>query len=267
MSGTIGYGLMCKAPRPGLSKTRLAASIGDKAAAEIARALLEDSAAAPQRAARDQALDLTAFYRPANAEAELHTILGDEWRYQFADAGDLGATMLSALRHLLSLNPGGALIAGADVPLMSPRDIGAACSALRLMHRKGLVIQPTHDGGYCMIGIKCAQAAEPLFAPLPWGTPVVYEATLDRARLHGFSITLLPRQRNVDDIDDLAWLRTQLRATRLGGLHTRRLLEPEQASPSNGGRRATELRTVAGLKRALPLQPAQDRRCEEPVES
>jgi len=266
MSGTIGYGLMCKAPRPGLSKTRLAASVGDKAAAEIARALLEDSAAAPQWAAREQALDLTAFYRPANAEAELRSILGDEWRYQFADAGDLGATMLSAFRHLLSLNPGGALIAGADVPLMSPRDIGAACSALRLMHRKGLVIQPTYDGGYCMIGIKCAKAAEPLFAPLPWGTPVVYEATLDRARLHGFSITLLPRQRDVDDIDDLTWLRTQLREARHGGLQMRKLLRPEHASPSSASWRATELRTKAETKRTIPLQPAQDRRCAEAVE-
>lgn len=242
---------MCKAPRPGLSKTRLAASIGFDAAAKIAKALLEDSASAPQRAAKECTLALTAYYRPIDGEAELRGVLGENWRYQFADAGDLGATMLSVFRELLALNPDGALIAGADVPLMSTRDIGAACAALRLMQRKGLVIQPTYDGGYCMIGVKCARAAEPLFAPLPWGSPVVYEATLDRARLHGFSITILPRQRDIDEIDDLAWLRDQLRGTPSACLHTRELLLPGHWGLPHASR--LDGRSLAGGLEAMPL--------------
>jgi uncharacterized protein len=224
MNVSIGYGLMCKPPRPGLSKTRLAASIGPEAAARISRALLEDSASAAITAAQELKLELTAFFRPADAAAEMRNILGNTWRFVFADAGDLGATMLEALRELLTCNPDGALITGADVPLMSPRDIAAACLALEQTHAKGLVIQPSWDGGYCMIGIKCAVTAAPLFDPLPWGTPVVYQATLDRARALGFSITILPRQRDIDDISDLDWLRAQLTGEHHHAQSTRRLL-------------------------------------------
>lgn len=224
MTGSIGYGLMCKAPRPGLSKTRLAASVGPEAAAKFAGALLEDSAAAALSVAEDLKLELTAFYRPADAAPEIRSILRDNWRYAFADAGDLGATMLDAFRVMLSRNPDGALMTGADVPLMSARDIAAACVALKHTHRKGLVIQPSWDGGYCMIGIKCADTAAPLFEPLPWGTPAVYAATLDRARALGFSITALPRQRDIDDITDLEWLRSQLLGEHSHAYRTRRLL-------------------------------------------
>lgn len=224
MNGSIGYGLMCKAPRPGVSKTRLAVSVGSDVAARLSRALLEDSVAAASAVAQELKLELTAFFRPADAAAEISSILGTQWQLVFADAGDLGATMLDAFRKMLDCNPDGALMTGADVPLMSTRDITAACLALRHTHAKGLIIQPSWDGGYCMIGIKCAKTAAPLFDPLPWSTSAVYEATLDRARALGFSITVLPRQRDIDDVSDLNWLRTQLANEQVQAASTRRLL-------------------------------------------
>lgn len=224
MNGSIGYGLMCKAPRPGVSKTRLAVSVGTDVAARLSRALLEDSVAAASTVAQELKLELTAFFRPADAAAEISSILGTQWQLVFADAGDLGATMLDAFRKMLDCNTDGALMTGADVPLMSTRDITAACLALRHTHAKGLVIQPSWDGGYCMIGIKCAKTAAPLFDPLPWSTSAVYEATLDRARALGFSITVLPRQRDIDDVSDLNWLRAQLAHEQVQAASTRRLL-------------------------------------------
>lgn len=45
----IGLGLMCKPPRPGVTKTRLAAAIGPEAAATLSQAFLEDCARGARR--------------------------------------------------------------------------------------------------------------------------------------------------------------------------------------------------------------------------
>lgn len=217
----LGFGLMCKAPRPGLAKTRLAPSIGADAAASLARAMLSDCAETVSSAAASLPLELVGFYRPRDAGHDLRAIFGRRWDLRFADAGDLGATMSLALRALVSRNPDGALIMGADVPLMSAADVLAAGHRLHEAPAKSVVIVPSLDGGYCLIGVKDAHAAAPLFAPMPWGTHQVLRETLRRAEATGLHVELLPPQRDVDEPHDLAWLRTELALHPARARHTR----------------------------------------------
>ncbi len=213
-SPTIGLGLMCKPPRPGATKTRLAASIGAETAARLSRAFLEDCASAAIPAIDAAALAPVAFYRPDDAAAELSKILGPRWPLVFADAGDLGATMLLALRHLLAASPGGAMIFGADVPLLDAQAMSDAAQVLRQGHDKTVVIIPSFDGGYCLIGIRSVVAAAPVFEPMAWSTQTVLSETLHRIEVHGLSAIVLPAQRDIDDIADLRWLQSELRAQR-----------------------------------------------------
>ena len=90
----LGLGLMCKPPRAGATKTRLAATIGANLAARLSRAFLQDCAYAALEAADLCQLKPMAFYRPADGGAELGEVLGPDWPLVHADAGDLGATML-----------------------------------------------------------------------------------------------------------------------------------------------------------------------------
>lgn len=230
-SQLLGLGLMCKPPRPGTSKTRLATSIGDEAAAALSRAFLQDSARACRRAAAAQGLATTAFYRPADAGEEIEALLGPGWSPQFCDHGDLGATMLAALAALLGITPGGAMIMGADIPLITPAEIEAAAQVLLQGHARSVVIIPSVDGGYSLIGITCAEAAAPLFAPMPWSTPDVLVQTLARAEAAGLEVTLMPPQRDIDDQADLDWLRATLPTQKDGAEATRaalaRLAPPE----------------------------------------
>lgn len=227
----LGLGLMCKPPRPGTSKTRLAASVGHEAAAALSRAFLLDCAAACRRAAAAQGLATTAFYRPADAHEEMKTLLGPGWLPQFCDHGDLGATMLAALAALLRNTPAGAMIMGADIPLITPAEIAAAAQVLRQGHARSVVIIPSVDGGYSLIGTGCAEAAAPLFAPLLWSTPDVLSQTLARAEAAGLEVTLMTPQRDIDDQEDLDWLRTTLPERKEGAEATRaalaRLASPE----------------------------------------
>lgn len=208
----IGLGLMCKPPRPGTTKTRLAASIGPAAAARLSRAFLQDCAATARDAAEDCRLVPTAFYRPAGAAGELAPILGPRWPLVFADAGDLGATMLDVLGQLLARCPAGAMVMGADVPTIGREAIATAARSLRDGSERGVTIVPSIDGGYCLIGIRSLEATAPLFAPMAWSTPGVLDETVRRADRHGLDVTVLQAQRDIDEAGDLAWLRRELAA-------------------------------------------------------
>jgi len=207
----IGLGLMCKPPRPGATKTRLARSIGNDAAARLSCAFLTDCARAAGDAAQCVGLDMVAFYRPADAVEELGAILGPRWELVHADAGDLGATLHEALTVLLARCPDGALLMGADVPLIGSATIAAAARILRDGGTRDVALVPSPDGGYCLIGVRCAQAAAPLFAPMAWGGPQVLAQTLRRAAAHRLKTRLLAPVRDIDDGDDLAWLRAELK--------------------------------------------------------
>ncbi len=208
----IGLGLMCKPPRPGATKTRLARSIGAIAAARLSRALLEDAARAARDAAAKAGVATVAFYRPADAAGELGAILGPDWDLIHADHGDLGATMREALAQILARCPDGALLMGADVPLIDGAAIVAAAGILHHGSARDVAVIPSPDGGYCLIGVRCAAITAPLFAPMAWGGPDVMAQTLRRADAHGLTLRLLPPQRDIDDADDLAWLACELAA-------------------------------------------------------
>lgn len=207
----IGLGLMCKPPRPGATKTRLAATIGPVAAARLSRAFLADCASAALDAADISALEPMAFYRPANGADEIGEVLGSRWPLVFADADDLGRTMLDVISHLLVRCPAGAIIMGADVPLITGFDIAEAANHLRAGDDRVVVTIPSIDGGYCLLGVRSLAAAKPLFEPMVWSTSGVLRETLARAEAHDLKPIVLQPQRDIDDIDDLAWLRETLR--------------------------------------------------------
>jgi rSAM/selenodomain-associated transferase 1 len=208
----LGLGLMCKPPRPGATKTRLGAGLGAIAAAQLSSAFLQDCAAVAADAARLCGLEPAAFYRPEDAGPELAGLLGPGWPVAYADAGELGATMRHVLGRLLARCPAGAMVMGADMPLIRRETLVAAACSLRAGDARSVTIIPTEDGGYCLIGVRCVQAAAPLFAPMAWSTPDVFDETVRRARDHGLTVTLLPPERDIDEAADLDWLKRELAA-------------------------------------------------------
>jgi glycosyltransferase A (GT-A) superfamily protein (DUF2064 family) len=207
----IGLGLMCKPPRPGTSKTRLAASIGHGAASRLSRAFLEDCSRSALEAAAIAHLQPRAFYRPADGREEIGAILGPAWALTFADAGDLGATMVEVLAHGLADCPGGAMIMGSDIPLMGAAILVEAAEVLRGGGSNRVVIVPSADGGYCLLGVRSVTAAGILCAPMAaWSTPGVLAETYRRADSAGLEVTRLATQRDIDDAADLDWLKKEL---------------------------------------------------------
>src|SRR5262249_17733006 len=74
-----------------------------------------------------------------------------------------------------------------------------------------VVLGPTEDGGYYLIGLRAAQAA--LFDDVPWSTSAVLAVTLKKAAAVGLRTVCLPTWFDVDTPGALA----RLKSARDGG--------------------------------------------------
>ena len=71
-----------------------------------------------------------------------------------------------------------------------------------------VVIGPSDDGGYYLIGVRTAQPE--LFLDMPWSTPTVLSETLRRTHVAGLATACLPTWFDVDTGADLERLQASL---------------------------------------------------------
>ena len=71
-----------------------------------------------------------------------------------------------------------------------------------------MVLGPTEDGGYYLIGLK--HPCRALFDGIPWSSSAVLSETLQRASAQRLRVSTLPLWFDVDTPDDLVRLRHDL---------------------------------------------------------
>jgi rSAM/selenodomain-associated transferase 1 len=199
-------GIICKAPQPGRSKTRLATAIGVAAASELSACFLRDVAAAIE--AVPEALGRRGYgvYAPAGAEHVMRQLLPAGFGLVLQAGDDLGYVLDGAARALLAGHDCVLLVNG-DSPTLPPRLLVQAIEALRESGDR-MVLGPASDGGYYLIGLK--RPHPQLFARIAWGTETVARSTCERAAEIGLAATLLPEWYDVDDLKTLRWLQDEL---------------------------------------------------------
>ena len=192
--------VLARYPRVGAVKTRLSAAIGAQAAVALYRAFLADISS---RFARQPGWTLHWAYEPVDSPfaAEL---AGGSPAFPQAD-GDLGERMASALARVLADGARAAVLIGSDIPHLAPATVAAAFAHLSVPDR--LVLVPTQDGGYCLIG---ASSVPPVFVGPRWGEPSVLADTVRLARAAGLEPLLLDGTYDVDDARDLERLRAEI---------------------------------------------------------
>lgn len=207
----IALGVMCKAPRPGVSKTRLAATIGPEFAAELAGAFIKDVFHTLSIVQRRTSVALFVFYAPEGADDEIASYVPARIPRILQSGQDLGAEMLGALQTMLEVCPKGALLMGSDVPTLPVDTLVAAVAALRRAEDR-VVIGPSSDGGYYLIGANSNLVA-PLFDGIAWSSPSVMTQTRSRARNLGINLVEVDTWYDVDDAQSLAKLKATLAVT------------------------------------------------------
>ena len=193
--------VVAKAPEPGRAKTRLAATLGDKAAAEIAAAALLDTldaVAAAAVAARVVALtgnlDAAAGAADIRRRLESFTVIGQRGD-NFADR------LANAHADAAAGNP--VLQIGMDTPQVTG-ELLASCSR-RLLQAQAVLGQAC-DGGWWVLGLHTPAAAECLRS-VPMSTRDTGELTLKALRGRGIDVALVERLTDVDSVDDIAEVR------------------------------------------------------------
>src|SRR5215208_7364813 len=95
-------GIMCKAPQPGTTKTRLAAVVGNEQAASLAACFLRDVATVDEAVPEDIGRRCFGVYAPEGAEAALKAILPASFGLLLQENANFGVVLSSAVRHLLA---------------------------------------------------------------------------------------------------------------------------------------------------------------------
>jgi rSAM/selenodomain-associated transferase 1 len=187
--------IFAKAPVLGRVKSRLAADIGWLAATAFQRQTLATTC---RRLRRAQPWRLWLAVTPdLNAKQSGLWPTGPQRVAQ--GVGDLGQRMDRAFRRL---PPGPVVIIGSDIP-----DIPAAAieRAFALLGRNDVVVGPSGDGGYWLIGQRRSPRVLPLFGDIRWSRHHALADTL--ANLGKKEVALVEAR---DDIDDgAAWRRWQ----------------------------------------------------------
>jgi len=219
--------IMAKAPKPGVVKTRLAQSLPLAAVVELYRCLLDDTMALARSLDDVQ----VAIMCPASDVEDLSRTVGDSIPIVAQSGDGLAAGLTSVFAHFAAAGHRRIVAFNSDSPHLPPSVLK---SAFRALAQRDVVIGPTHDGGYYLVG---ATAPHPgLFAGDGLGTTNAYEALLGRMRALGLSVSLTDPFYDIDVADDLTRLAGELesvpaRAPRTAQwlMEWRKAIPPEQS--------------------------------------
>lgn len=193
--------IMARYPEAGAVKKRLARDLGIDSTLRVYRAFLEDLHGKFGGRKRP----LFWFYTPAHSP--FRELFGGE----AACREQTGETLPQRLRGVFDgqFREGveRLVVMGADCPHLTEAQVDAAFEALR---EADLVLVPSDDGGYNLIGLRLPCD---LFSGIALGTDAALRETVDRARALGLSCRCLAQSFDIDTIEDLKRLRDFLAAT------------------------------------------------------
>jgi rSAM/selenodomain-associated transferase 1 len=190
--------IIAKAPVAGFAKTRLIPALGTEAAAALARRMLLHALQQATAAAVGPVELCVTPAPPDPAWQGWLTVEGVQWSAQ-AD-GDLGARMSEPAQRAIILGER-VLLVGTDCPQLDATRLRQAAAALEHFD---VVLHPTVDGGYALLGLRRYDAY--LFERMPWSTAEVAASTLQRIRKLGWRVAVAETLRDIDATADLPHL-------------------------------------------------------------
>lgn len=220
--------IMAKAPRLGAVKTRLASSFSPDAVIDFYRCLLHDTLTL----ARSLRGVEVAIMCPESDVSELTGLAGMEIRVTAQKGAGLAAGLTSVFAHFAEEEPRRVIAFNSDSPHL-PRFVLE--DAFETLAANDVVVGPTHDGGYYLVGAKASHPT--LFANDGMGTRSALERLLSRTRPLGLSVGFAAPFYDIDVADDLARLAAELRETPSRAPRTAQWLETWQraAAQSRSG--------------------------------
>ena len=187
---------------PGRVKTRLGTAVGHQAAAAIHREFLGELV----HRFRETAAGRTLVFWPPEKRSEFQEFLPPNWGLTCQEQGDLGTKLSIFLQSRLVRQQERIVVIGADSPDL-PQEFLA--EAFRLLDTHEVVLGPSVDGGYYLVGMS---SYAPIFSDIAWGTASVLPQTVEQLRRQAVNFAVL---KNWEDVDDWQSLQSLLRRLQL----------------------------------------------------
>jgi rSAM/selenodomain-associated transferase 1 len=194
--------VMAKAPRPGVVKTRLAQNLPVEAVTELYRCFLDDTITL----ARSLGTVEVAIMCPASDVEELTRLARGAMGVVAQKGEGLAAGLTSVFAHFVRPGRQRVVAFNSDSPHLPAAVLGSAFETLDV---HDVVVGPTHDGGYYLVGAKAAHPT--LFDGDGMGTKSALEALLARARGLQLSVGFTNPFYDIDVASDLTRLAAELR--------------------------------------------------------
>ena len=201
--------VFAKEPVPGKVKTRMRPVLTAQQSAELAVALILDTAEMMRRV---QEVARVVAYAPSDARTASQDLVGSDFEYWPQPDGDLGKRMAEVFDRAFDEGYEQAVIVGADSPSLPAEWVQQAYDGL---NTSDLALGPTYDGGYYLIGLRRPRPS--LFEGIEWSTTEVLPRTLDIVEREGLKLHLLPPWNDLDTPGSFAIFRTHVRGLELSG--------------------------------------------------
>ncbi|UCF07870.1 MAG: TIGR04282 family arsenosugar biosynthesis glycosyltransferase [Thermoplasmata archaeon] len=194
--------IMARKPEPGFVKTRLVPPLSPEEASRLYHCFLTDKVEQVQEI--KEASHFIAFI-PDSSRPFFEDLVPSDFRLLSQRGEDLGERLANVSDTLFDEGYERIAIIDSDSPNLPTHCI---TDGLEALGSADVALGPCQDGGYYLIGL--SSKLPQIFEGIPWSTPSVVEATVNKAREHGKTITLLPQWYDVDTYEDLKRLKREL---------------------------------------------------------
>jgi len=185
-----------KYPTKGQVKHRLAVNLSEDIVLDLYRAFVKDTLTTIQKIETT----LLICFTPGNSQKKFQKWLGETYTFVPQTGKDLGERMKNSFIYAFQHGFKQAVLIGSDSPDLPKTFLHNAFAELQ---HHDIVLGPSSDGGYYLIGFQDTTFEPLVFDGIHWSSPSVFQETIETIKRTNHSLSLLPMWSDVDTIDDL----------------------------------------------------------------
>ena len=184
-------------PVVGRTKTRLIPTLGPAGAAALQKRLTEQTVATACRYGLKKGVRLVLCHEGGDRHRFERWLGKGQLDYTPQAAGDIGRRMFAGIQQAFDQGARRMVLIGTDIPGITDKILD---QAFRSLNNHDLVLGPSTDGGYWLVGMK---KPVDIFDGIAWSQADVLEKTIKIARQKRLSIELLDPLTDLDTPADL----------------------------------------------------------------
>ncbi len=212
-----GLIIFTRLPIPGFTKTRLEKCLSKEQCAQLHKNMLKDL----NETSKKIDADIFISYTP-NGDAEILSEIFTVKNKKFSQRGeDIWFRMYDSMNYVFNMGYDRVVLIGADIPEMSYKHIN---SSFQVLDKVDLVLTPTEDDGYCLIGSNMSIKGIFEMQGLPVDRSVI-ENTLNLAENLGLTVHKNEKLLDLDESRDLKEITSSSKYNKMSFENTRKYLE------------------------------------------